>query len=113
MSAAETCLTANAAAVACAVYWVHPGVWWITMRLRAERELACDDRVLSAGENARARPSARAGLHAGPWRDARSGGHDGEATELEGRMLAMLDAARNRAVPACEAGSLVSPSSLR
>jgi uncharacterized protein (TIGR03435 family) len=37
------------AAVACAVYWVHPGVWWLARRLRVERELACDDRVLSAG----------------------------------------------------------------
>jgi bla regulator protein BlaR1 len=47
------CLTQTLAALACAVYWVHPGVWWIATRLRAERELACDDRVLSAGENAR------------------------------------------------------------
>ena len=41
------------AAVACTLYWLHPGVWWITRRLRIERELACDDLVLSTGSNAR------------------------------------------------------------
>jgi beta-lactamase regulating signal transducer with metallopeptidase domain len=48
------CLAQLVAAVVCAVYWVHPGVWWIARRLRVERELACDDRVLSAGANPRA-----------------------------------------------------------
>ena len=45
------CLTQSLAAVACAIYWIHPGVWWIARRLRIERELACDDRVLAAGTN--------------------------------------------------------------
>lgn len=27
----------------------HPGVWWLSARIRTERELACDDMVLSAG----------------------------------------------------------------
>src|SRR4029453_3554923 len=30
-----------------------PGVWWATRRLRVERELACDDRVLVAGAEGR------------------------------------------------------------
>ncbi len=47
------CLTQMAAAVACAVYWIHPGVWWVARRLRVERELACDDRVLTAGTHPR------------------------------------------------------------
>ncbi len=38
------------AQLACAVYWHHPLVWWLTSRLRHERELACDDRVLSTGQ---------------------------------------------------------------
>jgi len=33
----------------CAILWFHPGVWWIAARLRAECELACDERVLAAG----------------------------------------------------------------
>jgi uncharacterized protein (TIGR03435 family) len=96
------CLTQTLAAVACAVYWAHPGVWWIAARLRAERELACDDRVLSAGENARD--------YAGHLLElAYTLGHSAAPAvvvtmarprELEGRMLAVLDAARNRAIPA-------------
>lgn len=96
------CPTQTLAAVACAVYWVHPGVWWIAKRLRAERELACDDRVLSAGENRRE--------YAGHLLElAYTLGHTAapgvavtmaRPRELEGRMLAVLDAARNRAIPA-------------
>lgn len=35
--------------VVCAFYWFHPGAWWIAARLREDRELACDDRVLASG----------------------------------------------------------------
>jgi len=96
------CLTQTLAAVACAVYWPHPGVWWIATRLRAERELACDDRVLAAGEDARE--------YAGHLLElAYTLSHSSAPAvavtmarprELEGRMLAALDAARNRAIPA-------------
>ena len=34
---------------ACALYWFHPGVWWIARRLRRDCELACDDRVIESG----------------------------------------------------------------
>jgi uncharacterized protein (TIGR03435 family) len=96
------CLTQTLAAIACAVYWMHPGVWWVARRLRAERELASDDRVLSAGENARE--------YAGHLLElAFALGHSpapsvavtmARPRELEGRMRAVLDAARNRAIPA-------------
>jgi beta-lactamase regulating signal transducer with metallopeptidase domain len=46
------CLWQTLAAVACAIYWIHPGLWWIARRMRVERELACDDSVLFAGINA-------------------------------------------------------------
>ena len=38
------------ARLACALYWFHPLVWYAMHRLRVERELACDDSVLAAGE---------------------------------------------------------------
>lgn len=38
---------------ACAVYWFHPMAWWALLRLRQEREQACDDLVIHCGEHAR------------------------------------------------------------
>jgi len=92
------CLTQTLAAVACAVYWVHPGVWWMARRLRIERELACDDCVIASGADARdyaghlleiayAFARRRAPMLAVPMAGSR---------QLEGRLLALLDAARRR-----------------
>jgi beta-lactamase regulating signal transducer with metallopeptidase domain len=99
--ARHDCLTQMMAAVACAWYWIHPGVWLIARRLRVERELACDDRVLARG--ARARDYAGHLLELAYALD----GHRAPALavsmarpqQLERRMLAALDAARNRATP--------------
>jgi beta-lactamase regulating signal transducer with metallopeptidase domain len=99
--ARRDCLTQLLAGVACAVYWPHPGVWWLARRLRVERELACDDLVLRAGTPAMD--------YAGHLLDVAYtlGGSQTHAlavgmarrSQLEGRMLAVLDAARNRAMP--------------
>jgi uncharacterized protein (TIGR03435 family) len=35
-----------------ALFWFHPGVWWIGARLIDERERACDEAVLNAGSDA-------------------------------------------------------------
>lgn len=35
-----------------AVFWFHPAVWWIGTRLVEERERACDEAVLQAGNEA-------------------------------------------------------------
>jgi bla regulator protein blaR1 len=38
--------------VAETLFWFHPMVWWIGVRLVEERELACDESVLQAGNEA-------------------------------------------------------------
>ena len=98
--ARRDCLVQKLASLACAFYWPHPGVWWGARRLRTERELACDDLVLAAGAGPRE--------YAGHLLDlARSLGAApapatalgmARARQLEQRLLAVLDAARNRAV---------------
>ena len=97
--ARRDCLVQRIGAVACALYWPHPGVWFAARRLRRERELACDDRVLAAGAGARdyaghllelAHSLGRVPAPATALGMAR-------ARQLERRLLAIVDAARNRA----------------
>jgi beta-lactamase regulating signal transducer with metallopeptidase domain len=95
-------LTQMFAAAACAFYWIHPGMWWIARRLRIERELACDDRVLSVGTNAGDYADHLLEL-AYALRSGRSVAlavSMSGAQQLEGRLRALLDATRNRAIPA-------------
>src|SRR5262245_3330406 len=99
--ARHDCLSQAVAAITCAIYWVHPGAWWMARRLRIERELACDDRVIEAGTTA---PN-----YAGHLLELAYslGGHRAPAlvvtmarpNQLEGRMLAILDDRRNRTIP--------------
>ena len=37
------------ARIACALFWFHPGVWWMSRRFEADAEEASDDRVLLSG----------------------------------------------------------------
>lgn len=95
------CLTQTLALAARAIYWFHPAAWWAARRLRIERELACDDRVIAAGTHARE--------YAGHLLEIAfaSSGHRAPALavgiarprQLEGRMLAVLDFARDRSMP--------------
>jgi beta-lactamase regulating signal transducer with metallopeptidase domain len=41
-----------AARLACALFWFHPGVWWLARRFEADAEEACDNRVLLSGVRA-------------------------------------------------------------
>jgi beta-lactamase regulating signal transducer with metallopeptidase domain len=106
--ARHDCLTQTLAAAACALYWFHPAAWYAARRLRVERELACDDRVLEAGTRAR-----DYALHllevARAFRPARLAGpvavSMARPSQLEGRLLAVLDGVRNRRMPGRAAAS--------
>ena len=85
-----------AASLACAIHWIHPGVWFAAWRLRVEQERAADDRVLSAGtaplkyartllEFANRKALAGAGAHAA----AMAG-----PSELEARLVSILGVGR-------------------
>jgi beta-lactamase regulating signal transducer with metallopeptidase domain len=100
--ARRDCLTQALADLACTVYWFHPLSWHAARRLRAERERACDDRVLAAG----ARASDYAGHLLEVARAFRPAGVLSAAaiamarpSQLEGRLLAVLDSARSRRTP--------------
>ena len=42
-------LTQLIAELGCALYWFNPLMWYVSLRLRIEREHACDDAVLASG----------------------------------------------------------------
>jgi beta-lactamase regulating signal transducer with metallopeptidase domain len=95
------CLTQLLACVTSAVYWFHPGVWWAARRLRIERELACDDRVLVAGAEGReyAGHLLEIAYSLSGWRAPALAVTMARSRQLEGRMIAALDDARNRRIP--------------
>jgi hypothetical protein len=85
--------------IACAVYWFNPLVWVAAQRMRVERELACDDRVISAGSKAsdyaanllEVARSLRAPSYTSHTAIAMA-----RPSQLSGRLLAVLDSKRNR-----------------
>ncbi|MHB1556964.1 MAG: M56 family metallopeptidase [Isosphaeraceae bacterium] len=92
-------LTQAMATIACAVYWFHPLAWLASRRMRVERERACDDIVLLAGSRA----SDYAGHLLEIARGLRAPGAASmaalamaRASQLEGRLLAILDPDRSR-----------------
>ena len=83
--------------IACAMYWFHPLAWYALRRLRIEREHACDDCVVTAGE----RPSDYAEQLLQIARTCRPAGFAtvavamARSSHLEGRIRAMFDRARS------------------
>ena len=88
------------AGLACALWWFHPGVWFAALRMRAESERACDDRVVASGVPALDYASHLLGVARGA-RALRLTGAVAIAmarrSTLEGRLLAMLDGRRRTA----------------
>ena len=99
------CFMHNIAFAACAMYWFHPAVWWIAKRVRIERELACDDRVIAAGTEPREYAShlLEIAYSFGGRRAPALAVCMARPRQLEGRMLAALDVARNRRPPSTRA----------
>ncbi len=100
------CLTQALAQVACVLLWWHPAVWYAARRLRVERERACDDLVLAAG--ARASDYAThlleiAGAHRGMRLAAPALVSMARPSQLESRLLWVLDGARARSAPSVRA----------
>lgn len=93
------CTTQGFAQLACALYWFNPLVWIASRRLRIERERACDDQVLMAGGKASSYAehlldiarSLRATLVSPLGAVAMA-----RPSQLEGRVLAILDPERHR-----------------
>ena len=104
------CLTQTVASLATAFYWVHPGAWWAAKRLQVEREFACDDRVLALGAGARdyAAHLLEIAYSLGSGRTPALAVGMARRGQLEGRLLAVLDAARNRRVPSISGRLLAS-----
>lgn len=98
--ARRDCAIQEAAHIACALYWFHPGVWFAAHRLRVEREPACDDLVLASG----ASPEAYARQLLDVVRAGRvprgalslSGAAMAAPSQLETRVRALLDGTRDR-----------------
>ena len=93
------CLTHILTRLAAALHWFNPLAWLALKRLQTERERACDDLVLTAG----ARPAVYADqlldiartMHAQPLTST-AAIPMARKSQLEGRLLAILDATRNR-----------------
>lgn len=93
------CLTQALAQLVCALYWFHPAVWWAAGRMRAERERACDDRVLAAATSASAYADHLLEVvrsQRDPQRAALGAVAFARASQFEGRLLAVLDPRRDR-----------------
>ena len=95
------CLAQWAACAMRAVYWMHPGAWWLVSRLRLDREFACDDLVLAAGA-----PPVEYARHLLDIAYTFGGGRApalavrmARRSQLEGRLRALLDDTRTRREP--------------
>ncbi|CAN5713712.1 hypothetical protein BH23GEM1_BH23GEM1_03540 [soil metagenome] len=94
------CLVQKVSSIVCALYWLHPAVWYAARRLRIERERACDDRVVAAGMTPRSYAvelfEVAQGYRPGRLAAAAALGM-ARPSELEGRMQNLLGRVRSRA----------------
>jgi beta-lactamase regulating signal transducer with metallopeptidase domain len=93
------CLTQLAARAACAMYWFNPLVHLVAAKMRDEREQACDDLVLAAGQKASGYAaqllSISQQMRPAPFTTAAAVAM-ARPSRVEGRLVAILDATRSR-----------------
>ena len=103
-------LSQMVAQLALALLWFHPLAWLAVRRMRLEREHACDDFVLVAGARASRYADDLLGLArrlARPTVPAAAALAMARRSELEGRLLAILDpTAKRTAIRGARAGAL-------
>jgi beta-lactamase regulating signal transducer with metallopeptidase domain len=90
------------AQLACAIYWFHPLSWMAQWRMRIEREIACDDSVVSASQPATSYArslldlATSFGKAPAPRGITTAGVAMANSANLEHRVKAILDADRRR-----------------
>lgn len=88
-----------AARLACALFWFHPGVWWLARRFEADAEQACDDRVLMTGVRASDYADWLAASACGADRQAGAAMALARRSNLRSRLAAVTDARRRLTIP--------------
>lgn len=96
-------LTQVVADFTCTLLWFHPGVWYAAKKMRAERERACDDEVISLGMSEIGYAESLLTLAGGASRGAsgyiRTAIGMAGVQDLESRLRAILDSATPRTTP--------------
>jgi beta-lactamase regulating signal transducer with metallopeptidase domain/ketosteroid isomerase-like protein len=95
-------LTQIAASIVTALYWMNPLVWLAARRMLIERESACDDQVLVSGIDATGYAHHLLGMARNLQAPALGLNPEvamARRSEMSGRLLAILDAHRNRRAP--------------
>ncbi|HEV8150907.1 MAG TPA: M56 family metallopeptidase, partial [Gemmatimonadales bacterium] len=107
-------VTQLAAQVCCALYWFNPLVWMAARALRSERERACDDRVLAAGTRASDYAGELLEIARSAWGVEQHGVALAMArrSQLEGRLLSILDAGVRRETPGAVSALLLGVAAL-
>jgi beta-lactamase regulating signal transducer with metallopeptidase domain len=98
--ARRDCLASAVVQLACAMHWYNPLAWIAARRLRMERELAADDRVLDAGARASSYAEhllALATMHADVRAIPSGALAMAERSQVTLRIRALLTAGRSRA----------------
>ena len=91
------CLTQTVARIVCALYWINPLAWLAAHRMCVERELACDDLVLTSGCRASDYATHLVDIARAFRRAPRLAGIAmARSPKLQGRIAAIVDASRAR-----------------